>query len=87
MIKLSLSDIFDNLNEQTKDLQAVTFDDLLSFAYQVAKGMEFLSSKNVGMKTSILEKKHLKFTRNGLVCTPHLEYSASIVTWQLETCW
>lgn len=48
MIKLSLSDIFDNLNEQTKDLQAVTFDDLLSFAYQVAKGMEFLSSKNVG---------------------------------------
>lgn len=42
----SFEDIFDNLNEQTKDLQAVTFDDLLSFAYQVAKGMEFLSSKN-----------------------------------------
>lgn len=29
------------------DLQALTFDDLLSFAFQVAKGMEFLSSKNV----------------------------------------
>ncbi|CAL1596966.1 unnamed protein product [Knipowitschia caucasica] len=31
---------------QEEDVQALTFDDLLSFAYQVAKGMEFLSSKN-----------------------------------------
>ncbi|XP_077365711.1 receptor-type tyrosine-protein kinase FLT3-like [Festucalex cinctus] len=31
---------------QTDDLQALTFDDLLSFAVQVAKGMDFLSSKN-----------------------------------------
>nr|XP_057915286.1 receptor-type tyrosine-protein kinase FLT3 isoform X2 [Doryrhamphus excisus] len=33
-------------NDDTDDLQALTFDDLLSFAFQVAKGMEFLSSKN-----------------------------------------
>ncbi|KAM4544380.1 receptor-type tyrosine-protein kinase FLT3-like [Fundulus diaphanus] len=32
--------------EDPTELQALTFDDLLSFAYQVAKGMEFLSSKN-----------------------------------------
>ncbi|KAM8823818.1 receptor-type tyrosine-protein kinase FLT3-like isoform 2-T2 [Spinachia spinachia] len=33
-------------DEQTEDLLILTFDDLLSFAFQVAKGMEFLSSKN-----------------------------------------
>eukprot|EP00064_Thunnus_orientalis_P008696 superscaffoldBa00001055_g8719 len=37
---------YENPDDQTDDLQALTFDDLLSFAYQVAKGMEFLSSKN-----------------------------------------
>lgn len=37
---------FDSPDDQTEDLQALTFDDLLSFAFQVAKGMEFLSSKN-----------------------------------------
>lgn len=34
-------------DDPTDDLQILTFDDLLSFAFQVAKGMEFLSSKNV----------------------------------------
>ncbi|XP_051910461.1 receptor-type tyrosine-protein kinase FLT3 isoform X1 [Hippocampus zosterae] len=33
-------------NGEPDDLQALTFDDLLSFAVQVAKGMDFLSSKN-----------------------------------------
>ncbi|XP_061613967.1 receptor-type tyrosine-protein kinase FLT3 isoform X2 [Phyllopteryx taeniolatus] len=33
-------------NGLTDNLQALTFDDLLSFAVQVAKGMDFLSSKN-----------------------------------------
>lgn len=37
---------FENPDDQTEDVEALTFDDLLSFAYQVAKGMEFLSSKN-----------------------------------------
>ncbi|CAB1454411.1 unnamed protein product [Pleuronectes platessa] len=35
-----------NNDDETEELQALTFDDLLSFAYQVAKGMDFLSSKN-----------------------------------------
>ncbi|XP_029955806.1 receptor-type tyrosine-protein kinase FLT3 [Salarias fasciatus] len=39
------SEIYES-DDQTDDLQALTFDDLLSFAFQVAKGMEFLSSKN-----------------------------------------
>ncbi|XP_068588440.1 receptor-type tyrosine-protein kinase FLT3 [Cebidichthys violaceus] len=38
--------IHEDLDDQTEDLQTLTFDDLLSFAFQVAKGMEFLSSKN-----------------------------------------
>lgn len=38
---------FESLDDETEDLQTLTFDDLLSFAFQVAKGMEFLSSKNV----------------------------------------
>ncbi|XP_034999020.2 receptor-type tyrosine-protein kinase FLT3 [Hippoglossus stenolepis] len=35
-----------NNDDQTEERQALTFDDLLSFAVQVAKGMDFLSSKN-----------------------------------------
>lgn len=38
---------YENFDDQTEDLQTLTFDDLLNFAFQVAKGMEFLSSKNV----------------------------------------
>lgn len=40
-------EIYENSDDQSEDLEALTFDDLLSFAYQVAKGMEFLSCKNV----------------------------------------
>ncbi|XP_037613488.1 receptor-type tyrosine-protein kinase FLT3 isoform X1 [Sebastes umbrosus] len=38
--------MYEDPHDQTEDLQSLTFDDLLSFAFQVAKGMEFLSSKN-----------------------------------------
>ena len=41
------TETYDSQDDQTEDVQAITFDDLLSFAFQVAKGMEFLSSKNV----------------------------------------
>ncbi|XP_029979596.1 receptor-type tyrosine-protein kinase FLT3 [Sphaeramia orbicularis] len=46
MNSLEDPEMYVNPDEQTEDLQALTFDDLLSFAFQVAKGMEFLSSKN-----------------------------------------
>ncbi|XP_008306226.2 receptor-type tyrosine-protein kinase FLT3 [Cynoglossus semilaevis] len=39
-------EMYEKEDDETDDLQALTFDDLLSFAFQVAKGMEFLSSKN-----------------------------------------
>ncbi|XP_069007814.1 receptor-type tyrosine-protein kinase FLT3 [Embiotoca jacksoni] len=39
-------EIYEASDDQASDLQALTFDDLLNFAFQVAKGMEFLSSKN-----------------------------------------
>lgn len=39
-------EVYDSQDDETEDLQSLTFDDLLSFAFQVAKGMEFLSSKN-----------------------------------------
>lgn len=54
---------FENLSDETEDLQALTFDDLLSFAFQVAKGMEFLSSKNVRD-----EGPHCKLI---YICTTH----------------
>ncbi|KAK5849692.1 hypothetical protein PBY51_014006 [Eleginops maclovinus] len=38
--------MYEDLNDLIEDTQTLTFNDLLSFAFQVAKGMEFLSSKN-----------------------------------------
>ncbi|KAK5877899.1 hypothetical protein CesoFtcFv8_025361 [Champsocephalus esox] len=38
--------IYEDPDDLADDAQTLTFDDLLSFAFQVAKGMEFLSSKN-----------------------------------------
>ncbi|KAL6462802.1 hypothetical protein MHYP_G00292240 [Metynnis hypsauchen] len=41
------TDVTDEIFEsEDEDLQTLTYDDLLCFSYQVAKGMEFLSSKN-----------------------------------------
>ncbi|XP_068604341.1 LOW QUALITY PROTEIN: receptor-type tyrosine-protein kinase FLT3 [Brachionichthys hirsutus] len=42
----SFEEICASLQDQDENLQDLTFDDLLSFAFHVAKGMDFLSSKN-----------------------------------------
>lgn len=57
-IIFSFSDpeIFESADDQTEDPHALTFDDLLLFALQVAKGMEFLSSKNVGDRSYFLKQ-------------------------------
>lgn len=54
--KSAVPEVYANLDDEIEDLQTLTFDDLLSFAFQVAKGMEFLSSKNVRHKGSCSEK-------------------------------
>lgn len=48
---------YNTTNDATEDPQTLTFDDLLCFAFQVAKGMEFLSSKNVRSNISQLYRK------------------------------
>lgn len=48
IIIILLKDIFENEDEE--DHQTLTYEDLLSFSYQVAKGMEFLSCKNVSCR-------------------------------------
>lgn len=53
----------DNTNE------GLTTTDLLSFTYQVARGMEFLSSKNVscGVLCAFLAEFHLSWTVGALL--------------------
>lgn len=50
LVHFAGAEMDDSIVDETEDLQTLTFDDLLSFAYQVAKGMEFLSLKNVRQK-------------------------------------
>ncbi|XP_062841299.1 receptor-type tyrosine-protein kinase FLT3 [Trichomycterus rosablanca] len=48
LLSFTTSDVTEEILEdkEEEDLQTITYDDLLSFSYQVAKGMDFLSSKN-----------------------------------------
>lgn len=58
--------ICESPDDEGDDVQALTFDDLLSFAFQVAKGMEFLSSKHVRKKKSPLLSIHTYATLTDL---------------------
>lgn len=84
--KLSLSahpEMAEELEDDRPEvLQTLTFDDLLSFAFQVAKGMEFLSSKNVSQ--TLDQGCSLPGVKVSVGRRPD---SASIETWQLETSW
>lgn len=60
--KYAVPEVYENLDDEIEDLQTLTFDDLLSFAFQVAKGMEFLSSKNVRDKGHAVKNLHKYLT-------------------------
>ncbi|KAK0142730.1 Receptor-type tyrosine-protein kinase FLT3 [Merluccius polli] len=46
LLDLTAQGIYKNSGKQPEELKALTYNDLLSFAHQVAMGMEFLSSRN-----------------------------------------
>lgn len=60
----------DDMNE------GLTTTDLLSFTYQVAKGMEFLASKNVSfVHRGTMNENNIFIFLHCWVCIPHRSYS------------
>lgn len=56
------------LEEEEEDLNVLTFEDLLCFAYQVAKGMEFLEFKSVSTFERETDRKCKNRTIQRYVC-------------------
>ncbi|KAG5268774.1 hypothetical protein AALO_G00216300 [Alosa alosa] len=61
--RTEMEEMLDDLQEE--DLQVLTYGDLLCFSYQVAKGMEFLSTKNCIHRD--LAARNVLLTRGRLV--------------------
>lgn len=63
--------------DEEEDFNVLTFEDLLCFSYQVAKGMEFLESKSVWWRVAnCLDRKNSK---NRLVCKRQTEEQSHTV--------
>lgn len=67
--------------------EQLTFKDLVSCAYQVARGMEYLASQKVRASVLVCGRPSRSFSAPSSSCPPASPLSASTETWRPETFW